>query len=171
MLIVFVKLPLNAHISCPKMKQSRSSLIMVCTICSDLSVPIFKTLLHRIKLFENDLYLGETHIFSLYEFRISYHLQFERSMAYTVCHAPLSLYVRRHYRSVTNAIIELPTVVLSSLTEDGLGARQIVYAMPAKFSVTLVTEILSAETSGFLKQTIFCKSINTVFYVLCNHYT
>ena len=33
----------------------------------------------------------------------------------------------------------------------------------AKFLMTLQTEILSTEASGFLKQTIFLKSFNSMF--------
>ena len=42
-------------------------------------------------------------------------------MAYTVCYAPLILYVRQHLRSVTIATMELQTGVLSTLAECYLG--------------------------------------------------
>ena len=35
----------------------------------------------------------------------------------------------------------------------------------AKFSMTLQTEILSTETSDFLKQKVFLKSFNSVLYL------
>ena len=38
----------------------------------------------------------------------------------------------------------------------------------AKFSVTLQTEILSTETSDFLKQIIFLKSFNSVLVMYLN---
>ena len=42
-------------------------------------------------------------------------------MAYTVCHAPLELYMRWHHRSVTIETMELQTGVLSTLADRYLG--------------------------------------------------
>ena len=55
-------------------------------------------------------------------------------------------------------------VIIYDIT--GLGAWQAVYAMLAKFSMTLQTKILSTGTSAFLKQIIFIKSFNSVLYML-----
>ena len=39
--------------------------------------------------FELNYRFKKNHAFPFCEFQIVFHLQFERSMAYTVCHAPL----------------------------------------------------------------------------------
>ena len=44
-----------------------------------------------------------------------------------------------------------------------IGACQTVYAMLLEFSDSLQTEILSTETSDFLKQIIFLNSFESVF--------
>ena len=53
----------------------------------------------------------------MFEFQEASHSEFNWSMAYIVCHAPLELKVRFCRRSVTIATMKLPIVVLSNLAE------------------------------------------------------
>ena len=69
--------------------------VLFCFYISKQICCIFNTLLQHlahitIKLFENELQVRENSTFPLYEFQVASYLQSERSMAYTVCHAPLN---------------------------------------------------------------------------------
>ena len=56
-----------------------------------------------------------SYAYALYEFRVAPPLYFKRSMAFSVCHAPLDLQVRRRHSSVAMAALEFSAVVPSTL--------------------------------------------------------